>query len=49
VNGLDWDTFAGMASTPFPEGWPTDRLVFFSPRDIRIPEVVAAVQMSAQK
>jgi phosphatidylserine/phosphatidylglycerophosphate/cardiolipin synthase-like enzyme len=37
-----------MASTPFPEGWPTDRLVFFSPRDIRIPEVLAAVLRSAQ-
>ena len=48
MNGLDWNALAGMASTPFPEGWPTDRLVFFSPRDTRVPDVLAAVLSSAQ-
>lgn len=48
MDGLDWSALAGMASTPFPEGWPTDRLVYFSPRDVRIPDVLAAVLSSAQ-
>ena len=48
MEGLDWTALAAMASTPFPDGWPDDRLVYFSPRDVHIPDVLAAVLSSAQ-
>lgn len=46
--GLDWGTLAEFASTPFPAGWPDDRYIFFSPRDLHVEDAIAAVLSSAQ-
>lgn len=48
MNGLDWERLGALADQPFPHGWPPDRYVFFSPRDVRIPDVIAAVLQAAQ-
>jgi phosphatidylserine/phosphatidylglycerophosphate/cardiolipin synthase-like enzyme len=43
-----WDGLASYAAGPFPHGWPTDRYVFFSPRDTGVHHAIADVIGSAQ-
>src|SRR5581483_7019109 len=44
---LDWDGLAKNAATAFPDGWPDDEYVFFSPRDPGVHQAILDVVNSA--
>jgi phosphatidylserine/phosphatidylglycerophosphate/cardiolipin synthase-like enzyme len=46
--GLDWAKLAALASTTFPVGWPTDELLFLSPRDTQNHQVILACLNACQ-
>lgn len=47
VAALDWEALRHYAATPFPPGWNPNELVFFSPRDPGVHDVILDVIQSA--